>query len=255
VALLWALQAKDHPHLHTRANEAERRIIADDVTLLPAGKVLSPAPEHEGSSGWRALLGNRSLLLLTSSYAAVGYFEYLFFFWMHHYFDDVLKVGNQLSRYYTGIALLAMAAGMVSGGWLSDRLQRSYGRRWARLIVAAGGMVAGGLLLGVGLGADKPAWIVTWFSLALAAVGASEGPFWTTAIELGKRQSGTAFGIFNTGGNIGGLLAPSVTPFVCAHLSAAWDEIFRWKLAISLGALVCFLGAVLWWKIDPNEAT
>ena len=90
---------------------------------------------------------------------------------------------------------------------------------------------------------------------SMAAVGASEGPFWTTAIELGDRYSGTAFGIFNTGGNLGGLLAPSVTPLVCAHLPTAWDEVFRWKLAISLGSVVCILGAALWWKIDPDAPT
>jgi MFS family permease len=174
---------------------------------------------------------------------------------MHHYFVDVLHLSKPVSRYYTCIALLSMAAGMVLGGRLSDRLQRSVGRRWARLSVAAGGMFAGGVLLLLGLSTDKQTWIVVWFSLALAAVGSSEGPFWTTATELGKRQSGAAWGIFNTGGNIGGLLAPSVTPLVCAHLPATLDELLRWKIAIGLGALVTFLGATLWWRIDPGEGT
>jgi ACS family D-galactonate transporter-like MFS transporter len=254
VAILWALKAKDHPDQHAQVNNSERRLIAAAESLR-ARKVLSQAPERPVSSSWVKLLSNRSLLLLTLSYAAVGYFEYLFFFWMHHYFVDVLHLDKQLSRYYTCIALLAMAGGMVLGGRLSDRLQHSYGRRWARLIVAAGGMLAGAVLLICGLAAAQPVWIVVWFSLSLAAVGASEGPFWTTAIELGDRYSGTAFGIFNTGGNLGGLLAPSVTPFVCDHLPTAWDEVFRWKLAISLGSVVCILGAALWWKIDPNAET
>ena len=43
-------------------------------------------------------------------------------------------------------------------------------------------------LLYLGVQAQDPRWIVTWFALALGAVGASEGPFWATAIELGGRR-------------------------------------------------------------------
>ena len=37
----------------------------------------------------------------------------------------------------------------------------------------------------------------------------SEGPFWVTAIELGGSQGGVSAALLNTGGNIGGILAPS----------------------------------------------
>jgi hypothetical protein len=43
-----------------------------------------------------------------------------------------------------------------------------------------------------------------------------------------------------------------VTPLVHAYLPEAWDDNLRWKLAISLGAVVCVLGAALWWKIHPK---
>ncbi|HEV3078987.1 MAG TPA: MFS transporter [Gemmataceae bacterium] len=256
VTLLWALWARDRPEQHPRVNKAELRLIAAETSAsAPADKAANAPVDNPSADSWRTLLRNRSLMFLTVSYAAVGYFEYLFFFWILHYFGKVLHLGETQSRYYSCIAMLAMAGGMVVGGRLCDFLQRSYGRRYARLCVAAGGMLAGAALLFCGLRSGTPVWIVAWFSLALAAVGASEGPFWTTAIELGGRRSGTACGIFNTGGNIGGVLAPSVTPFVFANLPLAWDAIFRWKVAISLGAVVCILGAALWWKIDPNTET
>src|SRR5207253_10444687 len=99
--------------------------------------------------------------------------------------------------------------------------------------------LAGGLL------ATHPGWIVLWFALALAAVGATEGPFWATALELGGRRGGTAAGIFNTGGNAGGVLAPVVTPFV--------SGIYGWPVGIILGSLVCLAGMSLWLWIDPDE--
>jgi ACS family glucarate transporter-like MFS transporter len=254
VAVLWALEAADSPSTHPRANKAEEELVNSTATSKPAPPVgpLSVVPTTKARNGWRALFANRSLWLLTVSYAAVGYFEYLFFFWMHYYFDNVLHVGSQRSRIYTCIVFLAMAGGMILGGRLSDALQRRYGRRWGRLTVAGGGMLAGAGLLLCGLYATQPAWIVAWFALALGSVGASEGPFWTTAVELGGRLGGTSAGIFNTGGNVGGLLAPSVTPLVHAYLPEAWDDNLRWKLAISLGAVVCVLGAALWWKIHPK---
>ena len=65
------------------------------------------------------LLRDRNLLLLTQSYAAVGYFQYLFFYWMHYYFDEVVHMGKTESRFYSGIPSLAMAVLAVPVGSLA----------------------------------------------------------------------------------------------------------------------------------------
>ena len=107
------------------------------------------------------------------------------------------------------------------------------------------GMVAGALLLTAGIFTKDPAWIVTWFSLALGAVGTTEGAFWVTAIELGGRRGGSSAAIFNTGGNAGGMLAPVLTPLIGQQLG--------WGYAVGLGAIICALGVVLWFGIDIGE--
>src|SRR5438128_1400090 len=107
LALLWAWYARDLPEQHPKVNPAEARCIrSDDLAeaacgttseaLVAAGALplLRAAPQVADPVGWRTLLSNRSLILLTLSYAAVGYFEYLFYFWMHYYFEDVLKLGK-----------------------------------------------------------------------------------------------------------------------------------------------------------------
>src|SRR5207248_1065245 len=113
-------------------------IRAGKVQAASAGLV--PA---DPSCGWRTLLTDRSLVLLTLSYAAVGYFEYLFFFWMHYYFDNVLELGKDTSRLYSTILFLAMAAGMIVGGAASDVLMRSRAPRRARTAVVVVGMLTG----------------------------------------------------------------------------------------------------------------
>ncbi len=256
LAVIWTCYATNWPRQHPGVNAAELHWIGSQTLHLPIASDSSVSlraanPSHRlvvhaaQPATWWTLLHNRSLMLLTLSYAAIGYFEYLFYFWMHYYFDGVLKLGKTESRVYAMILYLAMAAGMFLGGWISDRLQRTWGRRVGRTAVAVGGMLGGAILLGVGLLATEPAAIVVWFALALAAVGATEGPLWATALELGGRQGGTAAGIFNTGGNAGGAIAPIATPLVSQALGWLWG--------IGLGSLVCLVGVILWFWIDPSE--
>src|SRR5439155_13831228 len=114
----------------SRVEEQSRR---GDASPDDDGKSTSQQKGH--ACGWPTLLKNRSVILLTLSYAAVGYFQYLFFYWMHYYFDEVLHLGKTASQYYAGIPPLAMAISMPLGGWLSDRLQRPLGYRWGRAVV------------------------------------------------------------------------------------------------------------------------
>jgi ACS family D-galactonate transporter-like MFS transporter len=196
---------------------------------------------------WWSLLADRSLLLLTLSYGAVGYFQYLFFYWMNYYFQTVLNLPESKSRAYAALPPLAMAVGMPLGGWLSDRLELAFGSRPGRKIMPMVGMSSGAALLVLGVFASDPAWIVTWFALALGAVGTAEGAFWVTAIELGGRRGGSSAAIFNTGGNAGGMLAPVLTPWI--------GQLYGWGYAVALGALICLLGVGFWIGIDVGESS
>ena len=145
---------------------------------------------HRGS--WAALLRNSSLLWLTLAYSAVGYFQYLFFYWMQYYFDSVLSVGKVQSRWSTAIPTLVMAVCMPLGGWVSDQMEQRYGCTMGRKIVPMGGMLMSAALLGLGLITHKPAAMVFWFALSMGALGTAEGAFWLTAVELGGKRGGTA---------------------------------------------------------------
>src|SRR5262249_35574354 len=223
-------------------NAAERSWIGAEEKTTREG-----AADHV--SAW-TLLRNRSLMLLTISYAAVGYFEYLFFFWIHYYFENVLHLGKAESRGYSTILFLAMAAGMMAGGWIADRLRGRFGSHGGRALLAITGMCIGGVLLLLATFADDVGWIVTLLALSLALVAAVEGPVWTTAIELGGRHGGTAAAICNTGGNLG-FVAPIITPLMAGGVSEAFNLSERggWQWAIALGSLITIAGGVLWFWI------
>jgi MFS family permease len=201
---------------------------------------------HVGSlTSWLPLFRHRGLLLLTLSYGCVGYFQYLFFYWMNYYFEKVLHLPTNESRFYAAIPPLAMAVGMPLGGWLSDHLEHAHGRPAWRKVVPMAGMTAGAVFLMFGVFSREPQWIVAWFALALGSVGMAEGPFWATAIDLGGRRGGSAAAVLNFGGNAGGLLAPTLTPWIGQELN--------WGAAVAVGGIICLVGVALWLWIDPRE--
>src|SRR5207244_3216025 len=87
VTVMFATIATDWPAQHRGVNAAELRLIAEGESPLTSNSAVSTHWEDFGR-----LLANRSLVLLTLSYAAVGYFQYLFFYWSQQYFDKVLEV-------------------------------------------------------------------------------------------------------------------------------------------------------------------
>lgn len=241
LTLVWMLYATDRPAAHRGVNAAEREFI-ERGEPAPA---LADAPSE---SPLRALLGmfrNRSLVLLTISYATVSYFQYLFFYWMQYYFDQVLKLDTHVGRLYTTYTMLTMACGMLTGGWLADRAQARFPGRLGRAVVPMSGMIASAILLLVGISLSNSAYVVTCFALAMGALGASESSFWTTGIKLGKRQGGLSGAFLNAGGNAGGIPAPYLTPLIA--------DAFNWQTGLAVAGLLCIAGSLLWLWIDAPE--
>jgi MFS family permease len=193
-----------------------------------------------------------SLWLLTLSYAAIGYVEYLLFYWSEYYFRHILEFGRNESRYAALLPPLAMAAGMPTGGWASDRLVSVFGHRAGRAMVAGVGLVACVALLFLGTVVTTPALIVACFTLALGSIGLCEGAAWAAAIEVGGARSGTSAAVVNTGGNVGGFIAPVVTPWVGGYLGSGLGQRVGWAWGLRLGCLIGLLGACLWLWIDPG---
>jgi MFS family permease len=188
-----------------------------------------------------SIFRHRGLICLTLSYAALGYFQYLFFYWMQYYFQDVLNLGKDRGRLYSTLVVLGNGVGMVIGGWLADRTSQWPGR-FSRALVPVAGFVGSAVVLVAGLMTSHATLTLLCFIAAMIALGMIEGPSWTTAVELGGRRGGTAAGLMNTGGNAGGLLAPVVTPQL-----SLW---FGWQVGMGLAGLVALVGAVLWFGID-----
>jgi ACS family D-galactonate transporter-like MFS transporter len=195
----------------------------------------------------------RSIVCITLSYTTYGYFQYLFFYWIEYYFATVQGQGRGVSRGYSTIITLAMGAGMVCGGWLTDRVPHSFSRRARMLLVPTIGMIASGLVFEMGVVAPHPQATLVAFVISAALLGMCEAGFWTTVVEMGGLYGGTAAGLLNTGGNAGGMLSPWLTPYFSVYFATRYGTDAGWRLSLAIAGAVVIAGAVLLWGVNPEE--
>ncbi len=207
----------------------------------PPGYTIA-ASRARAASQWGKLLRDKNLILLTFAYFLINYFEYIFFYWIYYYFGEVRHLGKSETALATTILFLAMAVMTPLGGKLSDHLVSRYGLKFGRRSVAMAGMGASAVLVCFGAGGFGVVATVALLSLSFGFATSAEGPFWATAIEISGDQVGAGCGIFNTGGNLGGMLAPLITPMIAVH--------FGWAAGLYFGSLLVLIGMLLWLLID-----
>jgi MFS transporter, ACS family, D-galactonate transporter len=224
-----------------------------DVPGAARGDAQSTAIAAPRLADMLRLLSHPSIVLITLSYAALGFFQYLFFYWIEYYFETIQKQGVEIARQYATLTTLAMGVGMVLGGWLADRVPATLSPRLGRGLVPALGMFASGAVFELGLLSPDMRITLAAFALAAALIGACEGAFWTTVVELGGRFGGTAAGLMNTGGNAGGALSPYVLPLLSAYFAKQFGDEMGWRIGLSVAGVISVMGAVMWLGIRPTE--
>ena len=92
----------------------------------PLGLEATQRPANPDLSALSLVIRRRSVICVALSYSAYGYFQYLFFYWIEYYFEQIQHQGVDVARWYSTMITLAMGAGMLGGGWLTDRVPRSF---------------------------------------------------------------------------------------------------------------------------------
>jgi len=197
------------------------------------------------------VLRRRSVICITLSYAALGYFQYMFFYWINYYFETIRHEDKSVARGYSTAITLAMGVGMISGGWLADHVPRSFSPWARRAVVPVVGMIASGGVFELGLLGGSNQTTLAAFAVAAALIGACEGAFWTTAVELGGPFGATAAGLLNTGGNAGGTLEPWLTPMLSGFFAQHYGADMGWRLGLAVSGGIVAVGGALWWGVDP----
>ncbi len=236
VALLWYRYTTDTPSSHPAVNAAERALLA-----MPA----APTAEKAIKTPWRKLLGSRDLWFLTGAYWVLGYNAYFYFAWFYLYLVNERGFSIQSGGIYTMAPFLTMAIASPIGGWVSDRLCKRFGKRVGRSGLGCVAMLLTGVLVLLGASTDQSILAVVFLSASTGTLMLSVAAFWATTIDLAQRYAGTAAGMMNMGGNLGGALSPSLTPYIAQQMS--------WNAALYVMGALNILGALLWLGVRPER--
>lgn len=192
---------------------------------------------------WSALLGNPNLRWLIVGFAALDYFQYIFFYWLFYYLGEVRKLSAADTAFYTTLPFLAWVIMMPLGGWLADHLVSRRGVTFGLRSVAVGSQLLAVACLVAALSVTGTNSLVALLSFAFGFAAVADVTFWAGVISIAGKQAGAAGGLMNTGGNVGGGLAPVLTPLIASY--------YGWSAGLYVGAAVALVGVIAWLRIDP----
>jgi len=247
--LLWAAWFwkwfRNTPQEHGSLNEAERKLIEPDRPMAPptqgSNRQSTPSPIP-----WLQLLTSPPMWCICGQqfFRAAGYM--FFTSWFPTYLQESRGVTIATSGVLTMLPLLAVVAGSLAGGVVSDAvLRRTHSLRLARQVLA-------GCSLGLCAALILSAY---FFTDALAAVliisagsffAAVAGPCgYTITIDMGGEHVPTVNSVMNMCGNIGAMLFPLAVPWLL-RATGGWNAVL-----LSFGALY-IAAALCWWGLKPE---
>ena len=194
---------------------------------------------------WRRFARSSSLRWLVASYACLGYVAYIYMSWFYLYLVNVRGIDLLRGGWFAAAPFIAILLFCPLGGWTTDRLVSTIGLTKARIVVGVAGMSLAGVLIAVGAWADSSILAVASLSLGAGWLYFTVGAYWSVTTDLSKQHAGTLSGIMNMGANLGGVLSPSLTPWLAEHWS--------WTGALLTAALIALCGGLMWTKIDAGE--
>jgi ACS family glucarate transporter-like MFS transporter len=192
----------------------------------------------EDKTGWKRVLKNRDILLLTASYFCMNYVFYIFFNWFFIYLVDVREFGILEGGYLAAAPWLVGAVAASVGGLWCDRLCKRIGPRWGCRIPAMVGLSLAAGLLFLGATAENPYLAIAFLSLSFGSTQLTEGAYWSGAISVSGRHASAATGVMNTGGNVAGGIGALLVPVTA--------EAFGWVPALATGSVFAIIGVALW---------
>ena len=201
---LWMFFIDDRPSQATWISAEERQHL--ETTL---GAEASTFDAAERPSVLRAL-SHPQVLLLVGIYFLETSGNYGYLFWLPSALHHARHLSNLMVGILFAIPYVITAVGMVVNSRHSDHTRE-------RRLHVAGGLAWGGvfLLLSIWLSSSFP--LLSFAAIAMVGAGSYGmlGPFWAIPTEtLPASVSGSAMGLVNALGNLGGFFGPLVVGYL-----------------------------------------
>jgi ACS family glucarate transporter-like MFS transporter len=239
---VWLFAARDNPAEHPRVSAAELTAIQSGLTVTSysasPGKKSADVPVP-----WKSVVRSREVWAVTISYFCYGYVAWIFFSWFYRYLAKVRGLDLKASAFYSMLPFLAMLACCLLGGTVNDRLTKWRGPRLGRCGLAAFAMGVAGIFIACGSQVQGVRLASVVLAGGAGALYFSQSSFWSVTADIAGPSAGSVSGFMNMGGQIGGALTGSLTPWIAVR--------YGWTASFLVAAGLCLLGALCWLAVDP----
>jgi len=242
---VWWMFARDSPEEHAGVSRAELNEIRAGLTLEPAGLAFVRQQTVTAIS-WRAIFKRRDLAAMMAGYFCFGYIAWVFFSWFFLYMAQVRGFDLKSSAHYSMLPFLCMTIFCLLGGWLSDRITRTHGLRVGRCYLASAALLLTAIFLVLGSQVRSPQLAGVILAGGAGALYLSQSSFWSVSVDIAGRSSGVFSSLVNMGGQIGGAVTASLTPWIAQH--------FGWTTSFAVAAAMAVFGALCWLVVHPEKA-
>jgi len=178
----------------------------EEMDGITAGELveIGSADGERASVPWARLVRLPHLWLIVAAYFCYAFGSWFYFGW----FTTWLVRGAGFSVAQMGVfasfPFVMGIAGNLAGGAMAERMVERYGRRSSyRWIAAVCLVVTAGILLAMSLVRDHRA-IVALATVGFGVMDLMLPAAWAMCMSLGGQFGGTATGMMNTAGNLGG---------------------------------------------------
>ncbi|MGE3803221.1 MAG: MFS transporter [Gemmataceae bacterium] len=244
VAALFWLLARDRPRDHPSCNEEEVRLIEES---LPGSG--GDVPTRVRCVPLGHLVRSRTMWLMCITHAGTNMGWVFLVGWLPRYLDEVhhLPIGERGTL--ATIPLVVGWAGMILGGYSTDRLTRRVGRRWGRALpIALSRFVAMAAYLTCLLNPDP---MLATVAFALVAFGTDFGSpaIWAFSLDVGGRYAASFYGWPNMWGNLAAGLSLLLLNWIVDTTTAP-----RWDLAFLMCAVAFAISGLAALGIDASKS-
>ncbi len=235
----WYVLARDKPKDHPWVTKEE-------VDHIERGLPVSSLQQSGSQSlSLGSILSNRSMIFVSLSYFSFGYIAYIFFTWFFIYLNRVRGLDLKSSAFYTMLPFLAMATCSALGGWIADILTKRLGRRAGRCGVAVFGLALSAVFIALATQVESARLASVVLAGGAGALYLSQSAYWAVTADIAGRSAGTASGLMNMVGQIGGATTATVTPWIAGG--------FGWTASFLMAAALAALGSIAWLLVRPDE--
>src|SRR5579859_1596411 len=238
--IVWFIYARDTPSEHAGVSTIELATIQSGLTLSENGQ--TPATKKD-LVPWSRVVRSREVWAVTVSYFCYGYVAWIFFSWFYRYLAKVRGLDLKASAFYSMLPFLAMLVCCLAGGTINDRLTKWRGPRLGRCGLAAFAMGVAGLFIAFGSQVQGVRLASVILAGGAGALYLSQSSFWSVTADIAGGSAGSVSGFMNMGGQIGGALTGSLTPWIAVR--------YGWTASFLVAAGLCLVGGLSWLAVNP----